>query len=51
MKTGPFCSLTGTGLINHRIVDGYVRSWEQFQFNHGVKEALKELAGLFGAAS
>jgi histidinol-phosphate phosphatase family protein len=36
------------GVINHRIVDGYVSSLEQFQFNPGVKDALKELAGIFG---
>jgi len=36
------------GVINRRIVDGYVKSWEQFQFNPGVKEALKEVSGLFG---
>ncbi len=36
------------GVINHRIVDGYVRSWEQFQFNPGVKDALKEFSGIFG---
>ena len=36
------------GVINRRIVDGYVKSWGQFQFNPGVKEALKEVSGLFG---
>ena len=36
------------GVINHRMVDDYVRDWEQFQFNPGVKEALKELSGIFG---
>ncbi|MCX6240904.1 MAG: HAD family hydrolase [Bacteroidetes bacterium] len=36
------------GVINHRIIDGYVSHWEQFQFNHSVKEAMKELAGVFG---
>ena len=36
------------GVINHRIADDYVHSWEQFQFNPGVKEALKELSDRFG---
>ena len=36
------------GVINRRIVDGYVRSWDQFSFNPGVKEALNELSGVFG---
>jgi len=36
------------GVINHRIVDGYVRSREQFQFNPGVKDALKVASGIFG---
>jgi len=36
------------GVINHRIVDDYVRCWDQFQFNPGVREALKDLSGMFG---
>ena len=36
------------GVINRRIADDYVRSWEQFQFNPGIKDALKELSGIFG---
>jgi len=35
------------GVINHRIADDYVRSWDQFRFNPGVKEALKALSGTF----
>jgi len=36
------------GVINHRIVDGYVRSWEQFRFNPGVPEAINALSLVFG---
>jgi len=36
------------GVINHRIVDDYVRTWEQFKFNPGVKESLTKLSGIFG---
>lgn len=36
------------GVINRRIADDYVRSWEQFQFNPGIKDAMKELSGIFG---
>lgn len=36
------------GVINRRIVDGYVKSWEEFEFIQGVPEALKKLAGIFG---
>ena len=36
------------GVINRRIVDGYVSNWEQFEFIPGVKEALKEVSGIFG---
>lgn len=36
------------GVINERIVDGYVRSWDQFVFLPGVLEAFKIFKGLFG---
>ena len=36
------------GVINQRIADDYIRSWEQFQFKSGTREALKELSGIFG---
>jgi len=36
------------GVINRRIVDGYVRSWDQFEFLPGTLEALKILSGFFG---
>ncbi|MCX6286359.1 MAG: HAD family hydrolase [Bacteroidetes bacterium] len=36
------------GVINQRLVDDYVRIWEQFEFKPGVKEALKELSCIFG---
>jgi histidinol-phosphate phosphatase family protein len=35
------------GVINRRIVGGYVRSWDQFEFLPGVTEALKLLTGNF----
>jgi D-glycero-D-manno-heptose 1,7-bisphosphate phosphatase len=35
------------GVINKRIVGGYVQSWEQFEFLPGVPVALKLLAGNF----
>jgi histidinol-phosphate phosphatase family protein len=35
------------GVINKRIIEGYVRSWEQFEFMPGVQEALKILSNIF----
>ena len=36
------------GVINRRIVDDYVKSWDQFKFLPGVPDAIKRLAGVFG---
>ena len=36
------------GVINRRIVDGYVTKWDEFEFLPGVTEALKILSGKFG---
>lgn len=36
------------GVINRRIVGGYVRKWEEFEFLPGVKEAMAVFAGIFG---
>jgi histidinol-phosphate phosphatase family protein len=36
------------GVINRRIVDGYVRSWDEFEFLPGVPQAIKVFSGLFG---
>ena len=30
------------GVINKRIIDGYVRDWSEFEFLPGVLDALKE---------
>ena len=35
------------GTINRRIVDGYVRSWEEFEFLPGVLEAMYRFSSLF----
>jgi len=35
------------GVINKRLIDDYVRAWEQFEFNPGVKEAFKVFSDLF----
>ncbi len=35
------------GVINKKIDDDYVRSWEQFEFLPGVKESIKDLAQIF----
>jgi len=35
------------GVINKRIVGGYVRSWDEFEFLPGVPDALKILSGAF----
>ena len=36
------------GVINRRIVDGYVKSWDQFEFLPGVTEAIKLFSEIFG---
>ena len=36
------------GVINERIIDGYVLSWDEFRFLPGVKEALTLLSSVFG---
>ncbi len=36
------------GVINRRIVGGYVTAWEEFEFLPGVLEALKGLSRIFG---
>jgi len=35
------------GVLNKKIDDDYVRSWEQFEFLPGVKESLRNLAQIF----
>lgn len=35
------------GVINTRILGGYVQTWTQFEFLQGVPEALKILSGVF----
>ena len=36
------------GVLNRRIVDGYVTQWKEFSWLPGVMEALKILSGIFG---
>jgi histidinol-phosphate phosphatase family protein len=36
------------GVINRRIVDGYVKDWNSFEFLPGVIEALRRFSGMFG---
>jgi histidinol-phosphate phosphatase family protein len=36
------------GVINRRIVDGYVKTWDQFEFLPGVPDAMAIFAGVFG---
>ena len=36
------------GVINRRIVDDYVKSWDQFEFLPGAPDAIKTLSGVFG---
>jgi histidinol-phosphate phosphatase family protein len=36
------------GVINRRIVGGYVQTWDQFEFLEGVKEAIRNMTGVFG---
>ncbi len=35
------------GVLNKKIDDDYVRSWEQFEFLPGVKDALRDLSDIF----
>lgn len=36
------------GVINHRLVDDYVKSWDEFRFIDGVQDAIKIFAEKFG---
>lgn len=36
------------GVINRRIVDGYVKDWSSFEFLPGVTEALRKFSEVFG---
>ncbi len=36
------------GVINRRLVDDYVKSWEEFEFLEGVLEAIEQFNHLFG---
>lgn len=36
------------GVINHRLVDDYVKTWEDFRFLDGVLEAMKTFNQIFG---
>jgi histidinol-phosphate phosphatase family protein len=36
------------GVINERIIDGYVTRWEEFKFLPGVLEAIERFTGIFG---
>lgn len=36
------------GVINTRIVDGYVKTWDQFEFLPGVLDAMKRFHEIFG---
>jgi histidinol-phosphate phosphatase family protein len=36
------------GVINRRIVDGYVKTWDQFEFLPGVVDAMKQFHKVFG---
>jgi D-glycero-D-manno-heptose 1,7-bisphosphate phosphatase len=36
------------GVINQRIIDGYVKKWEEFEFLPGVREAIAQLTNIFG---
>lgn len=35
------------GVINHRLVDDYVKSWKEFEFLDGVPEAIRIFSGIF----
>jgi D-glycero-D-manno-heptose 1,7-bisphosphate phosphatase len=41
---GPAIFIDRDGVINHRRAGDYVRSWSQFTFTRGIRQALKELA-------
>lgn len=43
-----FLFLDRDGVINRRIMDGYVRSWEEWEWLPGVKEAIVKFSRLFG---
>ena len=36
------------GVINRRLVDAYVRNWQEFVFEQGVLEAIKRVSEIFG---
>lgn len=36
------------GVINRRLVDAYVRSWQEFAFEEGVVAAIKKFSEIFG---
>lgn len=36
------------GVLNHEKKEDYILNWNEFRFYEGVKEALKQLAGVFG---
>lgn len=36
------------GVINKRIVDDYVKKWDEFEFNDGVIDAIKKFKSVFG---
>ena len=36
------------GVVNKRIIGGYVKGWKEFEFLEGVMEALDILSGIFG---
>ena len=38
------------GVINRRLVDAYVRNWQEFAFEEGVLEAIKRFSEIFGRA-
>jgi len=44
---GWFLFLDRDGVINKRIIDGYVKSWEQFEFLPGVLDAIRIFSNLF----
>ena len=48
IDTGWTLFLDRDGVINRRIVGGYVRSWDQFEFLPGVEEAIRLFSGIFG---
>jgi D-glycero-D-manno-heptose 1,7-bisphosphate phosphatase len=36
------------GVINRRLVDAYVKSWEEFEFEAGVLQAIAQFSNIFG---